>query len=92
MYNNLEIDKTETYSLICSLRSIFMILERYHKKKYEKRKKRNAYINDVICWVAGEAKYMFYPTIKNKNIQKPFGQLELVDRELFFISANRRDT
>ncbi len=53
-------------------------------------KKKTLY-NPILLSGLGEAKLML--NIKNKNINKQqFGGLELVDRELFFICANRRDT
>lgn len=52
--------------------------------------KRKHYITQFYC-PAWERRLML--NNKNRNLNRQhFGDLELVDRELFFICANRRDT
>ena len=51
--------------------------------------KRKCYIVDFNTSV-GERQPMFEDKFKNTNMPN-FGRLELVDKDLFFISFNRRD-
>lgn len=52
--------------------------------------KRKDYIKEGYCPELGEAKIMIFD--KNKQLSShKFGELELVDKSLFFICANRRD-
>lgn len=52
--------------------------------------KRKGYITEGYCPGMGEAKIMMFDKNKQLNSHK-FGELELVDKSLFFICANRRD-
>jgi hypothetical protein len=47
---------------------------------------------DAIFGRFGERQIMFVAKKNNDLTSTEFGKLELVDREIFFISFNRRDT
>ena len=53
--------------------------------------KERVYIIDEYFDSWGEAKVMRYNN-EGKILDKRFGKLELVDKEIFFISFNTRDT
>lgn len=73
------------------LRLIKLVDNNFFFESDEGRKKRNPYIMDFYC--SSRVRQDIMELIRNKNHpERYFGDLELVDKELFFISSNRRDT
>ena len=73
------------------LRLIKLVDNNFFLNQMKEGKKRNPYIMDFYC--SSRVRQDIMELIRNKNHpERYFGDLELVDKELFFISSNRRDT
>lgn len=58
--------------------------------RIEASEQRKEFIYWMYILRSGERQFMLYNKDENSN-ERRFGKLELVDREIFFISFNTRD-